>query len=348
MPASTLSAGQAPLKAEVIQADAGFVIDMEFLPDGRLIYVLLNGKIFIKQLDLQKPWEAPAAVQIAELEVAKGLESGLLGIAVDPQFAENHWIYLYYVVPDREGLAQFSQIMRYTLIGQVLSEPTVLVPDLPARPDQLYHFGGALDFGPDGKLYLIFGDGNQLAEARDPLTHQGSLLRYNPDGSIPEDNPFPGSAVYAYGLRNGFGLAWHPDNGLLYQTGNGHICDDELNLIEAGQDYGWGVHPFDACPYPDYTGQAPIYQWFEIIAPAGIVYYDHDLIPEWQDRLLICSFNDLSLWVLELGEHGREVISATIASVPDTAFNCRVDLEIGPDGWLYTSTDSTIFRTGRP
>lgn len=77
------------------------------------------------------------------------------------------------------------------------------------------------------------------------------------DGTIPADNPFPGSPVYAYGLRNGFGLAWHPQTGLLYQSENGANCDDELNLIERGRDYGWGVYAYDDCPYPDDHGAPP-------------------------------------------------------------------------------------------
>lgn len=97
-----------------------------------------------------------------------------------------------------------------------------------------------LAVGPDAKLYLIFGDRNLPDAARDPAQLPGTVLRYNLDGSVPADNPFPDSPIYAYGIRNGFGLTWHPTLDLLYETENGVGCDDELNLILPGVDYGWG------------------------------------------------------------------------------------------------------------
>jgi glucose/arabinose dehydrogenase len=189
---------------------------------------------------------------ILSLPVARAtsFESGLLGLAVSPTFADDHTFYVSYTAPTADTAPTASRLARYTLTDGIASEETILL-DLPARPDQQYHFGGALTFGPDGKLYLIFGDTNPPDEARNPQTPYGAVLRLNPEGGVPDDNPFPGSYVYAYGIRNGFGLAWQPETGVLYETENGASCDDELNRIERGQDYGWGLHPYATCPYPD-------------------------------------------------------------------------------------------------
>src|SRR5919106_2179449 len=271
------------LKSEVVEGKTGFVVAMEFAPDGRLFYAEREGKVLVKQLDQRRVWDSPTAEKFIELHVALSSgESGLLGLALSPTFDEDHHVFLYYVIPDDNGNPEKSRIVRYTEVGNVATEETVIVDNLPARADQQFHFGGGLSFGPDGKLYLIFGDTNRTREARNPETLPGSILRYNADGTIPEDNPFPGSPVYSYGIRNGFGLEWHPETHLLYSIENGTFCDDELNLIEAGGDYGWGTYPWDQCPYPDDRGLVPIYQWARAIAPAGITFYTGRMFPEFR------------------------------------------------------------------
>ncbi len=274
-------------------------------------------------------------------------ENGLLGLALAPDFEVSHHFYVYYNVPNGAKEPIKSRIVRYTEKDNHAGEETIIVDDLPATPEQRYHFGGGLTFGPDGKLYLIFGDRNMPEAARDPAQLPGSVLRYNPDGTIPADNPFPDSPVYAYGIRNGFGLAFHPQSGLLYESENGASCDDELNLILPGEDYGWGVHAYDACPYPDDTGQAPLHQWSQVVAPADLIFYTGDLMPEFKGDLLVCGHNESKIIHVRLTGNGRAVREINSIEIADQYELCRVSLTQGPDGWIYTATADRILRIGR-
>jgi glucose/arabinose dehydrogenase len=183
--------------------------------------------------------------------------------------------------------------------------------------------------------------------ARDPAQLPGSVLRYNLDGTIPDDNPFPNSPVYAYGIRNGFGLAFDPQSGQLYESENGASCDDELNLILPGADYGWGVHAYDACPYPDDTGESPVYQWTRVVAPADLMFYTSDLMPEFQGDLLICGHNESKIFHVRLTGNGRAVREMNTVEIPGQYELCRVTLTQGPDGWIYTATADRLLRIGR-
>ncbi|MEM7344318.1 MAG: PQQ-dependent sugar dehydrogenase [Chloroflexota bacterium] len=336
------------LHSEVVEKDTGLVVVLAFDPDGRLFYATQDGQIFTKIINPDAVWESPPSQALVSIEVSRqGNEDGLLGLALSPNFAENHHFFVYHTYPNAAGRPAGGRIVRYTESDNRAIEETIIVDNLPVQPEQLFHFGGGLNFGPDGKLYLIFGDTNDTKAAQDLNRLPGSILRYNPDGSIPADNPFPNSPVYAYGIRNGFGLTWHPTTQKLYQIDNGTHCDDEINIIEAGSNYGWGAHPWDACPYPDDQGSPPIFEWETIIGPAAATFYQGDILPEFKDNLLLCSYNRSELYHVALDETGQQVQTVEIVDVPDTDFLCRVAVTEGPDGWLYTTTQSVIFRTGR-
>lgn len=332
----------APLRAEIVQENTGFIVDMDFALDGRLFYITQAGNIYAQPLTASS---VPPPLLTLNVARATSFESGLLGLALSPTFAEDHTFYVYYTVPDENNAPIASRLARYVEQEGKATSETILL-DLPARPDQQYHFGGALNFGPDGKLYLIFGDTNLPDEARNPQTPYGAILRINPDGSIPDDNPFPGSYVYAFGIRNGFGLAWQPDTGVLFETENGADCDDEFNRIEPGKDYGWGLYPYDTCPYPD-DATPPLYQWTPTAAPATLLFYQGTRIPEWDGKVLICGFNRQELYVVTLTKDGQSVQTMEQANILGLDFPCRVALVEGPDGWVYAAGESSIFRIGR-
>lgn len=332
-----------PLRREVLSAEVGLIIALEFAPDGRLFYAEKSGGVYTQNvLDSVTP-----PTRLLSLDVAEGSENGLLGLTLSPDFAQTGYFYVYYNVPNEEKAPIESRIARYKEANNQIIEETIIIADLPASPEQSYHFGGALSFGPDGKLYLIFGDRNMPQAARDPTQLPGSILRYNPNGAIPADNPFPNSPVYAYGIRNGFGLAWHPQTGQLYETENGASCDDELNLILPGADYGWGVHTYDTCPYPDDTGESPLYQWPSIVAPTDLTFYTSTLMPEFQGDFLVCGFNESKLFHFHLGEDGRSVKTVSPVEIPGVYELCRVSLVQGPDGWIYAATSQELHRIGR-
>jgi glucose/arabinose dehydrogenase len=333
------------LYSQVVVPNATDVTAMDFAPDGRLFYAERDGKVLVRELDTDTP-----PTEVLRVEVAQINESGLLGLAVSPNFDNDRRFYIYFNVPDNAGRPMMSRIVSYMEENGSAVAPHVIVDDLPSWKEQEYHFGGGLSFGPDGKLYLIFGDTNQPQEARDPSTPPGSILRYNQDGSIPADNPFPGSPVYAYGLKDGSALAWHPVTNLLYQIEKGDACDDELNLIRPGHDYGWGAYPWYECPYPDQVGSPPLMQWDKLIKPVGMTFYSGKMISEFAESLIICGAYTSGLFSIELSTDRLAVESVKELTVPDMDRVCTGPVVQGPDGLLYTASGSTINRikTARP
>ena len=140
------------------------------------------------------------------------------------------------------------------------------------------HNGGRIAFGPDGKLYVVIGDGGEDPSTAQDLTDEprGKILRLNPNGSIPPSNPFPGSPVYSFGHRNSIGFAFDPDSGNLWETENGPDCNDEINLIQAGGNFAWG--PSEACPDTNQDGpdpkHLPVWNFDDTVAVTGAAFCD--------------------------------------------------------------------------
>lgn len=200
-------------------------------------------------------------------------EGGLLGIALHPNFADNGFVYLYSTTDTGGTLS--NRVERYRLDGQTFRDRTEILTGIPASAN---HDGGALAFGPDNKLYITTGDAGNEDTAQDRQSLAGKILRLNPDGSVPDDNPF-GSAVWSYGHRNPQGIAWD-QQGRLWSTEHGRSGIqsgyDELNLIEKGANYGWPIIEGDGTQ----TGmRIPIIHsgdndtW----APGGLAYADGSL-----------------------------------------------------------------------
>jgi glucose/arabinose dehydrogenase len=216
---------------------------IDLAPDGRLFVTERPGRVRVVRFDgttatLQpEPWATVAA------RVSTNTERGLLGIALDPQFSRNGFVYLYYSYAGA-GNSTLNRLVRMRDNNGVGVEETVLL-DRIAGSEQ--HDGGRVKFGPDGKLYVTTGDGEVQQRAQDLGNASGKVLRLNSDGSIPSDNPFPNSPIWSYGHRNVQGIAWHPDTGALYETEHGPsgllpaCCQDEVNLIEKGKNYGWPI-----------------------------------------------------------------------------------------------------------
>jgi glucose/arabinose dehydrogenase len=214
---------------------------MDLAPDGRLFVTERPGRVRIVKLGsggLQpEPWARVKAY------ANPNAERGLLGIALDPEFARTGFVYLYYSYTGAGG-ATLNRVVRMRDSGGAGVEDLVLLDNIPGSSN---HDGGRIKFGPDGKLYVATGDAEQDSRAQDQRSLGGKILRLNKDGSVPADNPFTGSPVYSLGHRNVQGLAWHPDTKALYATEHGpsglvpNCCNDEVNRIEAGANYGWPV-----------------------------------------------------------------------------------------------------------
>ncbi len=220
--------------------------DIEFLPDGSILITEKNGKIkYIQDENVTIVFEVPALNRS---------ECGLLGLAIDPEFNSNKYIYIYYTYSldeirnaetnprsDKETRV-LNRLSRFTFTDRKLIKEKILIDEIPGS---LWHSGSRLDFGPDNKLYVTTGDAFELKLSQNPNFLGGKILRLNPDGSIPDDNPFSGSYTYSMGHRNPQGLAWHPVTKRLYSTEHGPFRYDEINLITKGKNYGWGDYQCD-------------------------------------------------------------------------------------------------------
>ncbi|MFC0471912.1 sorbosone dehydrogenase family protein [Halalkalibacter kiskunsagensis] len=235
--------------------------------------------------------------QSVELEknISTAPEAGLLGVVLAPDFAESNLAYAHYTYVDDSG--QFNRIVTLRLLDNIWSEERLLLDHIPSGT---YHHGGRLKIGPDGTLYATTGNASAPDIAQDLDSLGGKILRMNLDGSIPSDNPYPNSYVYSYGHRNPQGITWSSD-GILFSSEHGSSANDEVNLIEAGQNYGWpimeGYEEQEGMVSPLFTsGDADTW------APSGMDYYNGKLYVAALRGSAVLEFD------LETGEQ-REVIT---------------------------------------
>jgi glucose/arabinose dehydrogenase len=213
---------------------------VDLAPDGRLFVTERVGRVRVVTFDGTTAALRPEPWTTVQARANPNAERGLLGIALDPNFANNGFVYLYYSYRG-PGTSTLNRLVRMRDANGVGVEETILVDGIPGS-DQ--HDGGRIKFGPDGKLYLSTGDAEAQDRAQNTASLNGKILRFNADGSVPGDDPFP-NGVWSFGHRNVQGLAFQPDNGRLYETEHGPsgifpaCCNDEVNLIEPGKNYGW-------------------------------------------------------------------------------------------------------------
>ena len=303
-----------------------------FAPDGRIFVTERVGQLRVIENGVLNP------EPIKSFSVA-GFEGGLLGIALDPNFDENHYIYLYYSYND--FLSTFNKLSRFTESDNKLSDEKVLLDKIPGGP---IHDGGRIKFGPDGKLYVTTGEAGNKSLAQELNSLGGKILRINSDGTIPDDNPFLNSPVYSLGHRNPQGIDWDPVTGKLVITEHGPSGDrgfahDEVNVIEAGKNYGWptiiGDETKEGLEMPLlHTGDKT---W----APSGATFYNSDNIAEWENLFFIATLRGNHLRVLDLDLENNKVLSSEALF---SEFGRLRDASIGPDGNLYILTSN---RDGR-
>jgi glucose/arabinose dehydrogenase len=244
-------------------------------------------------------------------------------------------VYVYYTYED--GEAVYNRVSRLREEAGKAVDEEVLLGRIPAAP---FHNGGVLTFGPDGKLYITTGDATESSLAQDRSSLAGKVLRLNDDGAIPDDNPFPGSPVYTLGHRNVFGIAFHPASGQPYITENGTSRDDEVNRLLPGANYGWPFHlgVAHATGYQD-----PLFTFTPNIAPTQAVFYTGDQLPgQYQGNLFFGDWNTGSLHRVVLDETGAVKQHEVVLRVPGGGI---LDVEQGPDGYLYFSTASAIYTS---
>ncbi len=298
-----------------------FPTDLAFAPDGTLFFTEKSGALRVARDGVL---EADPVAKFPVPRISGYHETGLLGLALSPNYAENRLIYVYHTY--RDGSKLTNRIVRLNT-KQPGSRQVIFDDILGER----IHVGGKLRFGPDGKLYVATGEANKPKLSRDRESPNGKILRLNPDGSIPEDNPFNDSPAFAIGLRNVFGMAFD-DRGRLVVTENGPQGADEINLIRRGADYGW----------PTVTGSGdgrfsdPLVTFRQAIAPTGIVFYVGGSLPKLSGDYIFGDWNGGRLHSLTLND-GK----ATTKVILDLGEGITA-LAVSPKGSLYVATESAI------
>ena len=322
---------------EVVVTDLATIWAIDFAPDGRIFLTERGGRIrTVRDGTLDpEPWMS--------LEVVEQSESGLLGLALDPDFAANGYVYVAYTYATADGGLQnrLVRLREDPATGRGAFDRVLLDDARGAR----VHDGGRVRFGPDGKLYWTMGDAGNQPLAQDLASWNGKILRLNADGSIPDDNPFPGSPVYSYGHRNPQGLAWQPGTERLYALEHGpsgqQSCCDEVNLIQPGMNYGWpgvfGDRTEAGTVAPVlHSGASRDTTW----APGGAAFVTGG---PWAGSLVFVGLRGESLYRVTL-DPDDPMRAAGVERLFRGQYGRLRDVVEGPDGALYVATSN---RDGR-
>lgn len=328
----TVRLSDSGLKVEVLADSLIVPWDLEVDSEGFLWVAEQEGKV--SRINLET---GERKLMLVIPDVWQQRTSGLLGMTVHPDFANNPFVYLNNTAK-KDSLIT-SRLFRYKFENERLVQPELLLE----IEGGTSHNGSRLTLGPDGKLYWATGDTHDFTYAQDSQRLNGKILRMNPDGSIPSDNPYPASLVWAKGFRNMQGLVFS-DQGLLYTSEHGDAIEDEINLIQAGGNYGWpkieGKHDLDLEVEFAQANQSiePIRSWTPVIAPAGMTFYGEKAIPEWTNSLLLTTLKGKSLRILRLNEDGKSITEEQILF--ENHYGRLRDVAVGPKGEIYLSTSN--------
>ena len=307
---------------------------MAFSPDGRLFFSEKNtGEVRVMSPDFQLQEEPFARVD----DVYASWEQGMLGIALDPDFKDNHYLYLYYTalvgIEKGDGGKVINRLVRFTEQNNTGQDMTVLLDNIPASRG--FHSGGALAFGSDGKLYVTVGDATEHIFAQDPSIVVGKTLRINKDGTIPSDNPYPGSPVYTIGHRNMFGIAFDTDGaGMVAENGDFHY--DELNVLVKGGNYGFPtIQPANLPPErANNSALKPLRSYWDAIAPTQMIYYVGDSIPELKGMFVFGSFTG-DMYGVKLSDNKTRIEVEQKVELGHFPFVPTIAVAQSPDGHIY-------------
>jgi glucose/arabinose dehydrogenase len=332
---------QAPAASSTVRTERLATLEFPWalaaLPDGRLLITEKPGRLRI----FANGQLSPPVENVPRVVYRGGMfeQGGLLDVAVDPQFAQNRFIYLSYVEAadpqpanaadtvdprfggfgdPKDNIQRGGAVARATLDGNRLGNVQVIWRQVPKTIGR-GHFGHRLAFGRDGTLFITSGDRMRFDPAQAMDSNLGKIVRINTDGSIPRDNPFATRQgarqdVYSVGHRNALAAAVHPTSGQLWVWEMGPLGGDELNVIQAGRNYGWPVvsngDNYNKSPIPDHPTRpefvAPVRTWTPVIAPSGALFYGGTLFP-WRGSALVGGLSSQA--IIRLTVDGTRVTS---------------------------------------
>lgn len=314
---------------------------MVWLPNGDMLVTERPGRVRIIEKGVLR---AEPVFVVPDVEPSS--ESGLMDITLDPGFASNAFVYLGYAY-NSDG--KQIKVVRYKYADGKFIEPKVIIENIPGAPN---HAGMRARFGPDGKLYVATGDATdwELAQRMDSLA--GKTLRLEPDGTIPQDNPFVKTAgaraeIWTFGHRNAQGMAWQPGSDLMFQTEHGPSTfegkgsgGDEVNIVEAGKNYGWPIIHHNETR----DGMvSPLLEYSPACAPASGMFYDAMALPLFKGNFFFGCLR--STRIIRVVLDGRKVVRQE--DLLEGKLGRIRAMEPGPDGFIYFSTSNHDGR-GRP
>ncbi|WP_026889816.1 PQQ-dependent sugar dehydrogenase [Clostridium beijerinckii] len=260
-------------------------------------------------------------------------EGGLMGIALDPNYSKNHYMYVMHTYG--EGDVIYNRVVRLIESNNRAVIDKVLIDKIPGGR---IHNGGRIKIGPDKKLYITTGDAGNSALAQDPKSLAGKILRIELDGSIPEDNPIHNSALYSLGHRNPQGLAWNSKN-VLYESEHGQSAHDEINIIKPGSNYGWPLFQGDEESTEIQIKKPLIHSGQDTWAPSGIAFATQGPL---QGKLLVANLRGQQLLVISLNRDGGVV--KNVESWFKNEYGRLREVIQAKDGSIYITTSN---RDGR-
>jgi len=316
---------------EIVAENLTVPWSLAFTSENRILVSQRPGTISIVEPEIDS---TKTLLEITE--VSPVAEAGLMGLVLDPDYETNKFFYACYAYDSDQGLR--DKVVRIKDNGNSAEILDTLIQDIPAAR---FHAGCRLGIGPDSKLYITTGDATNKTIAQDLGSLGGKILRLNLDGSIPEDNPFENSPVYSYGHRNPQGISWHPVTGDLFETEHGPSGNDgpgggdEVNLIRAGENYGW--------PLVSHTESAeglvdPLLTFTPAEAPGSVLVYSGSIYPQFQNNLFFGALRGEGIVRIVLDE----VDPTQIISYEKLSINVgRIrDVVQGPDGLIYFTTSN--------
>ena len=312
---------------------SGVEIIAEGLQAPRSIDISKDGRIFVseKRGSIRVVDNGTLLTEpVGDIKAENIGDAGLLGLTLHPNFTQNHLFYVYYTYSNSTGL--FNKVLMLTESNNRIIDSKTILDGIPGDE---YRDGGRIKFGPDGKLYVSTGDASipELSQNLDSLA--GKILRTNEDGTIPQDNPFSNSPVYAYGFRNVQGLAWAPNSGALYSSDQGGAGNDEINLISPGKNYGWPHEECNSSDDDDNRYTPPVLCFNPSLEPSGIAFAFSNKLG-YQNHLIVATLKGSHLRDIDFDSGSQNTILVGYGRI--------IDLVESEDGSIFVLTSNTDGR----